>query len=185
MKETIKDPWIKIGYDLFANEGPNGLKIESLARKVAKNKSSFYHHFADIEVFTDQLLAYHIKQSKAIALQAKNCKTIDPDLIQLLIASKTDILFNRHLRIHRDHAAFKKCFLEANQPVEEALLPIWTEALGLNSKKHLAKIILNLTIENFYLQVTDKNLKYEWLVSYFDEIKKMVLAMEMPSNEQK
>jgi len=179
MKETIKDPWIKIGYDLFAHEGPNGLKIEILARKVAKNKSSFYHHFADLEVFTDQLLAYHLVQSKTIALQAKGCKQIDPDLIHLLISAKTDILFNRHLRVHRDNAVFKKCFLEANQPVEEALLPIWTAALGLNTKKNLAKIILNLTIENFYLEVTDNNLTYEWLVSYFDEIKKMVLAMEI------
>lgn len=179
MKETIKDPWIKIGYDIFANEGPKGLKIELLARKVAKNKSSFYHHFADIEVFTDQLLAYHLTQSKAIAVDAMNCKAIDPDLIHLLIKVKTDILFNRHLRIHRDNPVFKKCFIEANRPVEEALLPIWTAALGLNTKKNLAKIILNLTIENFYLQVTDTNLTYEWLISYFDEIKKMVVAMEI------
>jgi AcrR family transcriptional regulator len=179
MKETIKDPWIKIGYDLFAHEGPNGLKIELLARKVAKNKSSFYHHFADMEVFTNQLLAYHLTQSKAIALQAKECKAIDPDLILLLISVKTDILFNRHLRVHRDNAVYKKCFLEANQPIEEALLPIWTAALGLTTKKNLSKIILNLTIENFYLQVTDTNLTHEWLVSYFDEIKKMVVAMEI------
>lgn len=167
-----------MGYELFAHAGPTGLKIELLARKVAKNKSSFYHLFADIEIFTSELLAYHIAQSKAIAEKAMSCKQVDPDLIHLLLNVKTDILFNRHLRIHRDNPVFKRCFVEANQPVEEAFLAIWTEALGLTNKKYLAKIILNLTIENFYLQVTDRNLTHDWLVLYFEEIKKMVVAMD-------
>ncbi|MGL5112345.1 MAG: TetR/AcrR family transcriptional regulator [Flavobacterium sp.] len=178
MKDAIKQPWIQVGYELFAHEGPKGLKIELLARKVAKNKSSFYHLFADIEIFTAELLAYHIAQSKAIAQQARECAQIDPDLIHLLLNLKIDILFNRHLRIHRDNPVFKKCFEEANKPVEEAFLTIWTDALGLNSRKNLAKIILDLTTENFYLQVTAKNLTYDWLVGYFEDIKKIVLVME-------
>ncbi len=46
-----KDIWIKTGYEIFALSGENGLKIEVLAKKVGISKSSFYHHFADLEIF--------------------------------------------------------------------------------------------------------------------------------------
>ena len=41
MKES-KENWIKAGYETFALSGKSGLKIEPLANKVGKNKSSFY-----------------------------------------------------------------------------------------------------------------------------------------------
>ena len=39
--------WITLGYNIFALEGINGLKIERLAKMAGKNKSSFYHFFVD------------------------------------------------------------------------------------------------------------------------------------------
>lgn len=42
MNEGLKLPWIIAGYDLFAKEGPKGLKIEVMASNVKKSKSSFY-----------------------------------------------------------------------------------------------------------------------------------------------
>ena len=36
--------WIEIGYDTFSYQGVNELKVERLAKKVGKNKSSFYHY---------------------------------------------------------------------------------------------------------------------------------------------
>ena len=56
MTKDNKLPWILCGYNIFSKEGPKGLKIEVIARQVSKNKSSFYHHFADLEVFTEILL---------------------------------------------------------------------------------------------------------------------------------
>ena len=47
--------WIKTGYEVFATSGSGNLRIESLAQKVGISKSSFYHYFADIEVFTQLL----------------------------------------------------------------------------------------------------------------------------------
>ena len=69
-----KEIWIKIGYESFAQLGQNGLKIEPLAKKVGKNKSSFYHYFADLELYLDELLKHHINQSKIIAEKEKNPK---------------------------------------------------------------------------------------------------------------
>ncbi len=92
-------PWIKEGYRVFAGEGPPGLKVERLAKGVGKNKSSFYHHFADLEIFTSALLSYHLDQTKVVAGKEANCFTLE-DLIDVLTEHKVDLLFNRQLRIH-------------------------------------------------------------------------------------
>ncbi|MEZ4687033.1 MAG: hypothetical protein R3B47_13480 [Bacteroidia bacterium] len=41
--------------------------MERLARDIGKSKSSFYHHFADLEVFTALLLNQHLEQAKVMA----------------------------------------------------------------------------------------------------------------------
>ena len=72
-------PWIEAGYELFAAQGPDGLRVETLARKVGISKSSFYHHFADIDVFTERLLEWHLDRAVEIAGRARDCRTFDPD----------------------------------------------------------------------------------------------------------
>jgi len=48
--------WLEAGYAAFSLHGPNGIKVESLAKEIGKSKSSFYHHFADREIFIEELL---------------------------------------------------------------------------------------------------------------------------------
>ncbi len=43
--------WIIKGYETFALFGEKVLKIEKLAKDVGISKSSFYHHFADLDIF--------------------------------------------------------------------------------------------------------------------------------------
>lgn len=73
-----KDIWIKTGYEIFALSGENGLKVEALAKKVGISKSSFYHHFADLEIFREYLLKFHLYQAQVMAEKEKNAKNIDP-----------------------------------------------------------------------------------------------------------
>jgi AcrR family transcriptional regulator len=182
----IKDnklPWILVGYNIFSNEGQTGLKVEVIARKVGKSKSSFYHHFADIEIFTEALLNYHLERAIVIADMEKRCKNVVPDLLNVLIEVKEDLLFNRQLRINRQVPAFKTCFEKSSKAVGEAILGIWAEMLGLGDNSHLAQIVLNLSLENFYLQITEDTLTYEWLLNYVRDLKIMVHGFQM--NEKK
>ncbi|HRI26782.1 MAG TPA: TetR/AcrR family transcriptional regulator [Chitinophagales bacterium] len=176
MKNNIKQPWVEAGYHFFALHGPNGLKVQPIARYVYKSKSSFYHLFADTEVFTQHLLRHHQARALVIARQAALCTTV-PNMINLLLNCKTDILFNRQLRIHRHIPHFKTAFETANNCVVNALLPLWANALGLAHTPHLAKLIMNLTIENFYLSVTADNLTSQWLMDYLYQIQLMVKEM--------
>jgi len=178
MSNEYKKPWILVGYEIFSKEGPKGLKIEVIARKVGKSKSSFYHHFADLEVFTEVLLHYHLEQALVIAKKEGNCKNVIPELLHVLVEAKQDLLFNRQLRINRNIPAFKECFEKSSEEVGRAILGIWSDMLGLNGNSHLALIVLKLSFENFYLQITEETLTYDWLVEYVNELKKMVHAFQ-------
>ncbi|MEM7374118.1 MAG: TetR/AcrR family transcriptional regulator [Bacteroidota bacterium] len=173
--------WILAGYELFAQEGPNGLKVEVLSRKVNKSKSSFYHHFADLEIFTSFLLAYHLDQSKIIAEKERQCKNVIPELLEVILEHKQDLLFNRQLRINRTNPRFFQCFQEASKEVAEAILGIWAEGLGMTDHSSLALMVLNLSMENFYLQITEETLTYEWLEAYFQQLQAMAHEMNKRS----
>ncbi|TAE30675.1 MAG: TetR/AcrR family transcriptional regulator [Cytophagales bacterium] len=178
MTTDTRRPWIEVGYDLFAQHGPSGLKVEVIARRVGKSKSSFYHHFADLEVFTEVLLTYHSEQINVIAEQERLCRAVVPDLVNLLLTYKQDLLFNRQLRVYRHISAFQQCIKQSTKQVGEAILPIWADMLGLPDNSALAQVVLNLSLENFYLQITEETLTYDWLVGYLDELKQMVNAFQ-------
>lgn len=61
MKTNTEQPWIEAGYEIFAEDGPNGLKVEHIAKKINISKSSFYHLFVDMELFQEKLLEYHLE----------------------------------------------------------------------------------------------------------------------------
>lgn len=99
-RTDLKDPWLEKGYEIFSVEGPKGLKIERLAREVKKSKSSFYHFFADLEIFTNQLLDLHTQNAKVVLEKELKCEHLIPDLLHVIVAHNQDFLFNRQLRIN-------------------------------------------------------------------------------------
>lgn len=181
MKEAEK-PWIEIGYRSFAYDGPQSIKIERLSRELNKNKSSFYHLFAETEIFINRLLAYHMTQAKIIASKEADIST-EKELIDILIEHKIDLLFNRQLRIHRENPEFQKCFNEINQFTFPALMPVWKKLIGFTENTSLAQMVLALSLENFYLQITDETLNEKWLQNYFNEIRIMVSRFKQTGNK--
>ena len=165
------------GYRTFAYEGPQGLKVERLASEVGKNKSSFYHHFAEVEVFISRLLRYHLEQAKVMAAKEAEIKSLD-DLVETIIEHKVDMLFNRQLRIHRENPEFHECFMKTNQMTAESFAPLWAKLLELDDNAQLAGLVLKLSMENFYLQITDETLNSHWLRAYFEGFRELVRAFK-------
>ena len=172
-RKGMKEEWIKVGYKNFAVDGPKELKIERLARQVQKNKSSFYHYFSDTEIFTQQLLEYHLVQAGIVAEKESQCKT-QPELIDILVFHKMDLLFNRQLRIHRENPLFKSCFEKVSTIATPAIMGIWSKIIELDDQSYLAGLVFKLGIENFYLQITEENLNHNWLNDYFAEFKHLI-----------
>ncbi|GAB5550586.1 MAG: hypothetical protein Sapg2KO_01770 [Saprospiraceae bacterium] len=166
--------WIEAGYRCFAASGPSSPKVEVLARLVNKSKSSFYHHFADLEIFIDQLLNHHFQQAQVIAVREQNCQNLIPELVNILVDVKTDLLFSRQLRVHRANPQYEACFQKTSQLVMGPFMEVWASDIGLADKPFLADQFFDLASENFYLQITEEKLNYEWLVTYFKDLKRMV-----------
>ncbi len=53
-------------------------------------------------------------------------------------------------------------------------MEVWASDIGLADKPFLADQFFDLASENFYLQITEEKLNYEWLVTYFKDLKRMV-----------
>jgi AcrR family transcriptional regulator len=176
--------WLFAGYELFAEKGPEGLKIEVLAQKVGISKSSFYHHFADLELFTDLLLKYHLDQAKRMAAKEEQCRNIDPELIHVLIAHKTDLLFNRQLRINRQNPLFASALEQSNFVVGGAFVEVWVKDLGLRLSVSQVEAMFELALENFYLQINAQNLHYEWLSDYFKNLRNIAVRLDLQENPE-
>lgn len=173
MTNDNKEIWIKNGYEIFAISGQTGLKIEPLARIVGKSKSSFYHHFADMELFIDDLLKYHIEQSYIIAAKEQQATNINPDLINILVDHQTDLLFNRQLRINQNVKSFSDTLQQSNKIVGDAFVYLWIKDLNLQLTQKQIEGIFTLALENFYLKINKDNLNHKWLSAYFDELKRI------------
>jgi AcrR family transcriptional regulator len=183
MKSDPTASWLQAGYELFAAAGPAGLKIEVLAKKVGIRKSSFYHHFADLEIFTDLLLAFHVRQAHRLAEKEAACENINPALITVLLAHKTDLLFQRQLRVHRHHPPYSRCLAEASAPGARAFIGLWEKELGLELTPYLMNCVYKLALENFFLQLTEATLNREWLSNYFDQLTRLVTTLGSPAPE--
>ena len=171
--ESVKQPWIDLGYEIFAYEGPLGLKVERLAKGVGKNKSSFYHHFADLDVFTIYLLEHHLDQAKILAKKESACEVLD-DFIEVIIEHGNDLLFNRQLRIHRENEEFTACFAKVNELSVPEIVAAWAKILGLTENTQLTEMFLHLVLENFFVQLTGETLNRKWLENYFQNIIQLV-----------
>lgn len=171
-----KDIWIETGYSLFAQKGENGLKIDSLAKKVGISKSSFYHHFADLEIFVDYLLKHHIKQSYIIAAKEQNAQSIEPELINILIEHKTDLFFNRQLRVNKEIKSYVDTLTLSNKIVGNSFVMLWVKELKLSMTPQQLEGIFELALDNFYLQMTKDNFNQHGLSQYFDKVKRIILS---------
>jgi AcrR family transcriptional regulator len=174
MHNDKKDTWIQAGYVLFAEQGPSALKIEVLAKLVGISKSSFYHYFADLEVFTELLLAHHLVQARKMEQKEQKCENIDPALISILLEHKTDLFFNRQLRVHRQNPMYAQCLSKSNEIVGMGFIAVWTKDLNLKLAPNILHGIFELALENFYLQITPGTLTQAWLSAYFKNLSRIV-----------
>lgn len=166
-----REIWLEAGYQAFALDGMQALKVEPLSRKAGISKSSFYHHFADTEIFLEELAKKHLAQVKILHEKEMQVKKIDPDLIHILVEHKYDLLFNRQLRFRLDHPFFRQTVEESDRLVGNEFVKIWAEDLQLPLSQHQLEGLFSLALENFYLQMNAEHLNAEWLSAYFMKLK--------------
>ena len=165
-----RNGWLLKGYELCSVNGFDGLKIEQLARIVGISKSSFYHYFADLDCFVDDLLEYHYDQCAILADKEKNCAHLYPDLIDILLEHKTDLLFHRQLRINRKSNRIEKALEKSNQILGNYSLMLWAKDINHNLSQHQLDGLFTIATDDFYMRINEKNLSREYLNAYFQNL---------------
>lgn len=57
MNRTRREDWLEQGFEVLREGGEAALTIDRLCKDLGRTKGAFYHHFADVTVYTDALLA--------------------------------------------------------------------------------------------------------------------------------
>lgn len=178
MIESKTAPWVEKGYEMVSDSGFSGLSVELIARNVGKNKSSFYHHFGDLEVFKTALLSHHVDRTKHFAAELEECESIRPGMIHVFLRYKTDFLFHKQLRIERGDSECEKCCEEVHKLFESAIEETWAVYLQLENQKLLARTFLRLVSENSLLQITKENYLFDWLDDYLSDVSEMLAKLK-------
>lgn len=99
---ALKEDWIKLGYKQFSEKGISGIVIESMAKKLKVNKSSFYWHFKTKTAFIQSIIKFWETEStsKIISLVQNEISPIDrlERLIELSFLKDNDIDFFFYLK---------------------------------------------------------------------------------------
>lgn len=163
---------------MFALNGMNGLQVEPIAKIVGKSKSSFYHLFADTEIYLDELLTYHISQVKLMCEKEGKAKNFNPDIIHIFLEHKIDILFNKQLRINHQNTQFRKVLNKTDEGLAEVYTYLLRTDLKLKLKPKGIDSFFQLALHNFFLEISADNFNFQWLVDYFNEISRLARSFE-------
>lgn len=168
---SSSDAWLEAGYERFGQSGPAALQVEKLALLVGKSKSSFYHHFGNGEVFLEGLLLLHQERVVEISRKENMASTLVPDLLQILVEHKPDLLFNRQLRIARSLPGFEALIRWTDQQIGPGFLALWQKESGSTFSQTQIQGFIQLAMDHFYLQMTPENLNPEWLHHYLMQLR--------------
>lgn len=173
MKGDKRHVWIEAGYRRFAAQGEAGLTVESIARDLGKNKSSFYHYFGELQVLKSDILDLHIAHSKTVGEKIAAASQLDPDVLEIILEHKEDFLFHKQLKLETDQV-YKDHHTRAYALVEAPLVDKLSQAFGLEDKQLFSNALLSLVSDNFLLRIQESTLSVEWLRDYVKELRSLV-----------
>ncbi|MCZ8156257.1 MAG: TetR family transcriptional regulator [Leptospira sp.] len=166
--------WIEKGYESIALHGFADLKVERLAKTLEISKSSFYHLFVDLENYHSFLIDHHLKNCDIISKKESIATSVTPELIDILIDHKLDLLFNKQIRIHLEFEKYQPILNKIDEMLATPFINVWRKDLNLNFSDVQLRGLFNLALENFFLKINSENLEKQWLTDYFSNLKNLI-----------
>ena len=180
-KAKNSSAWTEAGYDLFANEGMEGIQIERLARILGLNKSGFYHYFGDLDGYYAALLKLHVKRADLFLDGIREAKAIEPDYLELLIRFKVPMMFQMQMIRVKNNMAFN-ALAEAIDRKEDILLSkLWCDYLGVGNHSDLYIRFFSIVRDKFYARISFQNYTYQFLQDLLAEAKVLISQLVIQS----
>jgi AcrR family transcriptional regulator len=165
--------WITAGYELFAQEGPEGIQIERLARILDLNKSGFYYYFGNLETYFEHLMHHHLQQAAALVEKVKTIPNFAPEYIHLMSEYTVPVLAHRQLMRSRHIALFSKTYAQVYQMISPAIIPLWAKFIGLSHNTTLASRYLEMVRDVFFSRVTNDTMSFEFITDIAMDAKEL------------
>lgn len=179
-----KQKWIEKGYEYFALYGPDNLNINKISKDIGLTRTTFYHHFGDLEIFTDELLDRHWK----ICLQfsdigSKKCKKLIPDLYNLLEQYPIPLKFHKQLFLNRHILSFNYLFVKVyNYHANAFVLKLFSEHFKLNQTKENLNNLWTTVGESWYSRLDVNDLSAKKMQLLAEDIMKSVMKFTSSNN---
>ena len=114
--------WLETAYNLLATNGPEGVRIEAIARILDANKSSFYHFFGTMEIFYDELMLHHLDSIDIALHECQNAGSLDPEYLNCVVDHKVAFMVQVQLSRHKNIPSFSKAHNVVNQKLDKSIL---------------------------------------------------------------
>jgi AcrR family transcriptional regulator len=175
-----KKKWIEIGYDLFENEGPEGVQVERMSRILKLNKSGFYHHFGNMELFSAELVTHHQYMIELYLADAAASKNIDPEYLLVMLKHKHTILAHIQLVRNKTNHFYYGAHKEIDEKVGETILTIWSAHVGMTHNPDTAFKYHGIVRDMVLSRLSPENFTYETLRTWADDVKQIVSKATSP-----
>ena len=170
-----KQKWIDTGYELFCEEGHEGLQIERLSRITGLNKSGFYNYFGDLDQYFGSLMEEHLRLIDQMNEVLPTLNSYDPDFLNLIIAYKSTFCFHIQLVLNRHIKKFRETHNIVNSKIDGNAKLLFAKDLGL--KEEVAARYHDMVRDLFFTRADSKNLTYDFLHSLFLEVKEIAILI--------
>jgi AcrR family transcriptional regulator len=145
-----RNDWIQVGLSAVADDGPNGLRIDRLCRRLGVSKGSFHHHFAGSSDFKRAVIAAYetlVVEALDRAIRHTAAGSAKAALADLTAAiTSTEGLYRPDLEVAMRAWAFSDPEVRAvQQRVDtrrlESLQRIWLRILDDPAEVHTAALL--------------------------------------------
>jgi len=166
--------WTEAGYELFAVEGLEGIQVERLARILQLNKSGFYHYFADLEGFCEELVQLHQRKIDLLLSEVRKIKQLDPDYLMLLVKHTSTVLFQVQITRNKEQYSFYETSQEIERRVNEVVSHLWVDYLGSNVNPEYIMRYYDFVRDTFYTRVSVLNFNFQFLHNLITDAKVLI-----------
>jgi len=173
MPKINKREVIDLGYQIFALKGPEHVD-ELVAQEVNLKRSEFHDQFGSEETFIEQLLSHHIALVDEFLEDTEQCKSWNPDLINLIVEYKTTVLFNRQLKLHSSDPVFSLTFNRISYLVRAQAFDHWRKYTDLWQHHELSLELYEVLRDVFHSRISSEKMNYEYLKSLTGEFRTLI-----------
>lgn len=183
-KDNSLHVWLEASYRLFAEEGPEGIQVERLARMLQLNKSGFYHYFGDRDTHIKMLMEKHLNVAKEMAMDLEKIRQFDPEFMNFLIKYATPVMLHNQLIQHRSNKLLYQAYLSVNGVVDPLVIKLFADFIGFKDHLEFSEQYYHQVRDMFYSQISFERLNYLFLKDFLYQAREVILQAAAISSQK-